>query len=189
MMAGRKQRYPVDGRLMTVDEIAGMLGVTAKALYTRRSRMGLASYQLIVDMYREGRICSVHDKWPRYLVDGEWMTVRDIAEEGGVKPSAVHNWMHIHKNATMGEVRAHFREWARGGGKYRGGSLPREHKVHGRTTTVAREAERLGVPINRLYLRMSRHGCSLQAAVRSEDRWQRRKAHIRIMRILGYNRA
>lgn len=189
MMCGKKQLHPIDGQLMTVDEIAGILGVTAKALQVRRSRMGLVSYQLIVDMYREGRICSVHDKWPRYLVDGEWLTIRDIAEEGGVNPHSVHGWMFLHKDATMSEVRAHFREWAASGGRYRGGSRPREHRVYGRTTTVAREAKRLGVPKDRLYQRMSRHGCSLQAAVRSEDRWQRRKAHIRIMRILGYNRA
>ena len=77
----RPTLHMIDGKQMTVNEIATMLGVTRNVLINRHSTMGGISYQAIVNMYRDGQLLTKHDRWPRHLVHGRWMTVKQVAEE------------------------------------------------------------------------------------------------------------
>ena len=54
---GKKpELHQVDGRNMTVNEIAEMLGISRLSLQKRRSNLGGASYQTIVNMYRANQV-------------------------------------------------------------------------------------------------------------------------------------
>lgn len=88
----RPTLHMIDGKQMTVNEIATMLGVTRNVLNNRHSTMGGISYQAIVNMYRDGQLLTKHDRWPRHLVHGRWMTVKQVAEELDCKPHSIENW-------------------------------------------------------------------------------------------------
>jgi hypothetical protein len=71
----------IDGTEMTAQQIADMLGCTLNALQSRKCRLGGISYQALVNMWRENQFGFGSDgKVPRYLVEGRWMTRRQIAE-------------------------------------------------------------------------------------------------------------
>ncbi len=68
-MSAHKEVHMIDGVPMTVDEIAEMMGFTYKQLKDRRNRME-CGYQLIVTMWREGRLLRRGDRAPRHMVNG-----------------------------------------------------------------------------------------------------------------------
>lgn len=139
------KRHLVDGREMTVAEIAGMLGITKKALQVRRSRLGGASYQTIVNMYRENAIGS--DGCYRYMVNGRWMTTGQIADILGVKAHTISSWRYQTKG-SMADAIAWFRQLQTGERKRypgRGGCPPKKYRVRGRDYTVPGVAEKYGV--------------------------------------------
>jgi len=175
----------IDGKRMTVNEIAEMLGVTRQWLIQRRSQMGGVSYQLIVNMCREGRILTKHDRWPRHCVHGRWITIQQAAKELNCKPHSIDNWRSANRDKdgnkpTLEAAYDHFK----GAPKRGRGKEPEKHQVNGKKMTVKEAAEKHGTTVNALRQVMSRHRCSLDAAVkRLEDR-RIRKAQRDIMEIL-----
>jgi hypothetical protein len=181
----RPTLHLIDGKQMTVNEIGAMLGVTRRWLIQRRSQMGGISYQVIVNMFRERRLLTNHDRWPRHLVHGRWMTVQQAAQELDCKPHSIENWRSANrdkdgKKPTMEAAYDHFK----GAPKRGRGKEPEKHLVNGKKMTVREAAEKYGTTANALRQTMSSHRCSLNAAVkRLEDR-RIRKAQRDIMEIL-----
>lgn len=176
----------VDGKQMTVNEIADMLGVTRQWMVQRRSQMGGVSYQLIVDMYRDGRLLTKHDRWPRHCVHGRWITLKQAAEELNCKPHSIDNWRSTHRDKngnkpTLEEAYDHFKEaHKRGPGK-----VPKKHWVNGKQMTVRQAAEKYDTEVGALRNLMSRHQCSLDTAVKRLEAWRKRRAEQAILEILN----
>ena len=188
-----KELHTVDGRQMTVDEVAGMLGLTRRALWTRRSAMGGISYQAIVDMYRANMLGSRNDRWERHLVDGEWITVEEAARRCGCATASIQHWRGRHKDArgnrpTLKEAMDHFMKIKTGEQPRWPGMKPKKHRVDGHWMTIAEAAEKYKLSENSLRLYMHRHHSTLNSAVRGlEDR--RKQAAVRaILAILKENR-
>lgn len=186
-MAGSKPRlYRVDGKLMTIDEIAAMVGVSRDSIICRRSVMGGISYQVIVDMYREDRILTNHDRWPRHLVHGRWITVKQAAEELDCKPHSIENWRSANrdkhgKKPTLEEAYEHFK----GAPKRGKGKEAEKHRVKGKLMTVSEAAEKHRTTVNALRQTMSSHNCSLDAAVQRLENRRTKAATKAIMAILN----
>jgi uncharacterized protein YjcR len=179
----------VDGREMTVAEIAGRLGITKKALQVRRSRLGGASYQTIVNMYRENAIGS--DGCYRYMVDGRWMTTGQIADMLGVKAHTISSWRYQTKG-SMADAIAWFRQLQTGERKRypgRGGCPPKKYRVRGRDYTVPGVAEKYGVSRQSVHQCLARRGGDMGAVLRfyqDKAKKKQRRAEDELMRILGY---
>lgn len=182
----RPTLHLIDGKQMTVNEIAAMLGVTRRWLIQRRSQMGGISYQVIVNMFREGRLLTNHDRWPRHLVHGRWMTVQQAAQELDCKPHSIENWRsanrdkHGHK-PTLEEAYEHFK----GAPKRGKGKEAEKHRVKGKLMTVSEAAEKHHTTVNALRQTMSRHNCSLDAAVQRLENRRTKAATKAIMAILN----
>jgi len=175
----------IDGKRMTVNEIAEMLGVTRQWLIQRRSQMGGVSYQLIVNMCREGRILTKHDRWPRHCVHGRWITIQQAAKELNCKPHSIDNWRSANRDRegnkpTLEEAYDHFKEAPKCGK----GKEPEKHWVNGKRLTVRQVAEKYGTTISALRQVMSRHQCSLDTAVNRLEGRRKRKAEQAILGIL-----
>ena len=187
-MRGRKPTlHMIDGREMTVKEIADMLGVTAHALAIRRCRMGGCSYQLIVDMYRNNQLCSKHDMHHRHMVNGKWTTVTAVAEALGIHPHSINNYRCNYRRPdgtkpTLAEAYEHFRT----GSRKRCGRMPRVYYVKGRRMTIAEAAKKYGTTENALRLYMHKHKSSLETAVRRLEERRAKRAEKEIMGILGF---
>ena len=185
-----KQMHDIDGRMMTVDEIAGMLGVTKCALYRRKHVTG-CSYQAIVNMYRDNRLAAPDDKYPRYMVDGKWITVRDISQMLGVREKSINQWRQMHRDVAgnmpqMKDAVEHFRNYKRFGRKKRTGKA---HRVKGRTMTVAEAAVKCGVTDGAIYMYMRKHQCSLETYIRNLEKRRVSRAVKEIMSIIGQKEA
>ena len=181
----KKVRHMIDGREMTVDEIAAMLGVTVHTLQVRRCALGGVSYQLIVNMYKNNQIGSVHDKVPRHLVDGEWLTVRQAAERVGVSPITIHHWRQSNPGATLADAMAHYRRYQTGELKRWPGAVARKHYVLGKYLTIAEAAEQYRTTEPALRCHMYKHRCSLHAAVKALEERRKRQAEKDILAILA----
>lgn len=185
---GRKPtRHLIDGREMTVAEIADMLGVTARALQCRRSRMGGVRYQLIVDMYRSNQLLSANDKWPRHMVHGRWLSIAQAAEELGVPIGTLKSWRERNRDAAgrLPTLEAAYDCYMHGRPE-RGGRVPKLYCVNGRQLSVAQAAERYKVTPAALYLCMHKHRCSLHTAVRRCRAAKQKRAEKEILKILGF---
>lgn len=179
-------RYLVDGKRMTVQEIADMLGVTLYALRCRRSRLGLPSYQLLVDMYRENQFGS--DKWPRHRVDGRWMTRAQIAEMLGIRPHTLTNWLYEHKGQGIQDVveyyRQHLQQQGQGGGR-----PPVLYRVGRKDYSVPQVARMFGVLPQSVRGVLRQRGGDMAATIRhykEREKRKRRKAEQEILKILGF---
>ena len=177
--------HMIDGKQMTVNEIATMLGVTRNVLINRHSTMGGISYQAIVNMYRDGQLLTKHDRWPRHLVHGRWMTVKQVAEELDCKPHSIENWRYKCRDKagnkpTLEEAYDHFK----GAPKRGRGKEPEKHRVRGKMMTVKEAADKYGTTVNSLRQLMSRHNCSLDAAVKRLEARQTKMAEKAILEIL-----
>ena len=191
------QRHMIDGKPMTVDEIAEMLGTTKQAMYVWRHKLGGCSYQLIVDMYRRNEIGS--DKAPRYLIEGRWMTQTEIAEMLRIRPHTLTNWRCEHRGATMEEAIAYYRQYLTGerrrGQNNGGGRQWKEHLVNGRVWTVKDVVDRYGVGRTSVYKRLYALGYDFgrmldyyeEKAARRRERERKKmlKAEREILKILG----
>lgn len=182
----RPTLHLIDGKQMTVNEIAAMLGVTRRWLIQRRSQMGGISYQVIVNMFREGRLLTNHDRWPRHLVHGRWMTVQQAAQELDCKPHSIDNWRSANrdKNGNKPTLEAAYDHF-KGAPKRGRGKEPEKHRVNGKKMTVREAAEKHGTTVNALRQVMSRHRCSLDAAVKRLEARRTRAAEKAILEILN----
>ena len=175
----------VDGRPMTVDEISNMIGFHHRQLIQLRCRMGGVSYQLIVNMWREGRLLTKGDKFIRHLVHGRWMTVPQAAEELKCKPHSIENWRNRNRDKdgrkpTVEEAYDHLKNAPKRGS----GSVAKKHRVNGKQLTVREAAKTYKTTENVLRQTMHRHGCTLDAAVKRLENRRVRKAQRDIMDIL-----
>lgn len=183
-MAGSQPRlHLIDGKLMTFREIAAMLGISENALRCRHSSMNRCSYQLIVDMYRDGVLLTNHDRWPRHLVNGRRVTVQQAAQELGCKPHSIENWRSKNsdkdgRKPTLAEAYQHFKNAPKRGP----GSVGKIHTVKGKKMTVREAAEKYGTTVSALRQVMSRHSCSLEEAV---NRYEKRKTKAAVDSILS----
>ena len=201
-VAGRpKKIHMIDGKPMTVDEIADMLGLTKGALYNRKCRLK-ASFQLIVDMFRRNQMSN--DRRFRYLIEGRWLTREQIAEELHVLPTTISTWRSKNRHpdgspASMEEAIAYYRQYLTGE-KVRwqgnGGGHPlKEYRVNGRIVTTKDVMRRFGVGRTTVqrYLTANNHDMgraieSLEQSARRRKEIERRKvdaATRKIMRILN----
>ena len=199
MRGGRaKQLHLVDGQMMTIDDVAAMLGASRRALYNRRSKLGRCSLQLIVDMYRRNEIGG--DKAPRYLIEGRWMTQTEIAEMLRVSPHTLSTWRSTHRGAPMEDAVAYYRKYLTGemrrGQNNGGGRKFKVHWVNGKAWTVKDVMNRYGVGRTSVYKRLYALGYDMARVVeyyeektarrRERERKKMEKAARDIMKIIGY---
>lgn len=194
-MSGKRPpgRYPVDGKMLTVAEIAGLLETTVTGVRMRKSHLGGVSYQTMVDMYRAGQFGSRKTGLRKpCLIGGRWMSEGELAAELGVNPRALANWRCSHRRPdgtrpSMEEAVEHFRIWKASGHVRR---WPKLHRVRGRNMSVKEAAAMLGVSQASLYMNMHKHRESLEAAVKRHEAWEAkrkaRQAEKAIMEILGF---
>lgn len=177
--------YEIEGRKMTVKEIAEMMGISKHALEAQRYRRQL-SYQAIVAQYRQNRVLKMHDRWPRHLVHGQWMTVQQAAASLGLSPHTLRNWMAQQRGtgqeATLEAAWDHYK-YDRG---RRGGRTAIRHWVNNRQLTVAEAAEKYRLSENALRLYMFKHRASLNTAVKRCQEARQKRAEREIMTILGF---
>lgn len=192
-MPNEPMKHMIDGREMTVDEIAELLGCSKRALYVRRCHMGRVSYQLIVDMYRRNQIGS--DKCHRFLVDGRWMTTGEIAQMLGIKKHTLVTWRCNHRRpdgtpAPMAEAITWYRQDNAGERpryQNRGGRQAVRYRVGRGTVSAPDVASKYGVSRVSVYKMMARCGGDMGRVIRHyRDRERKRvdKAQAEILRIL-----
>lgn len=184
-MAGRAKKHLVDGKWMSIAEAAEMLGLRPQQIYCQMSakRCGL---QAVVRMYHENYILG-QGRAARYMVDGRWMTIKDVAEMLGVTRQAIYLWRFKRKRPdgslpSMAEVVAAYRS---GEVRYRG-KQPKQHRVGGKLMTLREAAEMVGVSYAAMQRYTYNHRCSLDRAVNYYEAKKRGNAEREILRILGY---
>lgn len=181
-------KYLVDGKMLTVAEIAQLMDTTVTGMRIRHSRLGV-SYQTMVDMYRAGQFGSRKTGIRKpHLIDGRWLSEREIAAELGISKKALANWRITHRKPdgtkpTMEEAIEHYRLYVASGRKR---AKPKVHRVKGRDMTVAEAAKMLGCTEVALRSSMSWNKESLAAAVKRQERLKARRAEKEILRILGF---
>ena len=183
-MAGKPKKHLVDGRLVTVEEMAAELGVTRKQLYAQMNNRE-CSLQVIVNLYRENQILHGQGHAGRHYVDGRWMTVRQASEMLGVSMTALYDWMYQHRTQDGHPARlADAVDAYRSGLVKHGGKPPVQHRVGSRTMTTFEAADKLGISVLALRLHMSRKKASLASTIRYYERRKQRKAEKAILDIL-----
>ena len=183
-MANVAKKHLVDGRWVTVAEIAEELGLNRQQLYSQMHARE-CSLQVVVNNVRDGLALGEQGHASRHWVDGRWMTVRQAAEMLGVSRNTLYDWMHGHRRpdgrcALLSDAVEAYRS----GAVKRGGSLPKEHRVGGRTMTTFQAAEKLGVSVNAIRRQMNKRKASLAATIRYYERRKQRKAEKEILEIL-----
>ena len=97
-MPAAKKRHLVDGQMLTVEEIAEMLGTSPGSLATWRStHMRGMPWQATVNAYRQYGPRFYRDKAPRYLINGAWITFSDAARQLGTTPGNLHAFRIKHR--------------------------------------------------------------------------------------------
>lgn len=183
-MSGRPKKHLVDGREMTAQEIADMLGMSYASLTMRRHKMGGCSYQLIVDTYRRNEYGRGHDHAPRHLVEGRWISVREAAAELGMNKLTLLRWCKAHR-APLSDAVAHYREWVRCGRRH-GGHPPRRYRVKGEMLTAREASEKYQIPVSSLYDGMRRHHMSMDAVIRRRELRKARGELGRLLKVKGF---
>ena len=190
-MEGRKpDLHMIDGRAMTVVEIADMMGITCGALANRRFRLGQCSYQLVVDMWRRNEIGGHGDRQQRHLVHGRWMTVAQAAEELGITPHAIRQVRYrASRDGHPMTLEAVYDFYKNGLNRPRGYPA-KQHRVLGHLMTVAEAAVKYKTTEGNLRGYMTKHRSTLETAVRRlEERRAKeaaKKAEKEILSILGF---
>lgn len=183
-MAGRPKKHFVDGRQVTVEEMAAELGVTRQQIYAQMHHR-MCSLQVVANMIRENQILGEQGRAGRHMVDGRWMTVRQAAEMLGIRMNTLYDWMVKHRRADGRPARlADAVDAYRSGLVKHGGKLPVQHRVGGRTMTTFEAADKLGISVKTLRLHMSRKKASLASTIRYYERRKQRKAEKAILDIL-----
>lgn len=175
IMAGKPKKHPVDGGWMTVAQAADMLGIIPKQIYHLMSNhhVGL---QVVVNMVRQNLALNGQGRSDRHMVDGRWMTNRQAAEMLGITPVALRYWRYRHPDAQGRPATLQAAVDAYRQGVHRGGGRWKVHRVNGRPMTVAQVAEKYGMNVNSVRMRMSRHNYSLAACVSYYEKKRRRRA-------------
>lgn len=184
-MAGKPKKHLVDGEWMSVEEAAEMLGLRRQQIYCQMSakQCGL---QAVVRMYREDYILG-QGRAARYMVDGRWMTIKDVAQMLGVTMRAIYLWRFKRKRPdgsmpSMAEVVAAYRS----GEVKHYGTLPKQHRVGGKMMTMREAAEMVGVSYDAMQLYVYKHRCSVAKAVKYYEAKKQRRAEREILGILGF---
>lgn len=184
-MAGKPKKHLVDGEWMSVEEAAEMFGIRSQQIYHQMSakQCGL---QAVVRMYREGYILG-QGRAARHMVDGRWMTIKDVAQMLGRSVNAIRVWRYKRRKPdgslpSLAETVAAYRS----GEVKRSGKLPKQHKVAGKMMTMREAAEMAGVSYDAMQLYVYRHRCSLAKAVKHYEAQKEQRAKREILRILGY---
>ena len=177
-MAGVAKKHLVDGRWVTVEEMATELGLKRQQLYMQMWHKGV-SLQVVVNLYRENLILHNQHKSYRYMVDGRWMTINQAAEKLGVSPDAVYSTM-FRRGCTLAQAVEAYRH----GEIHRGGSEPKRYRVGSRSMTSYEAAEMLGMSWYTLRSHMRRSGDSLAATIRYYERKKAKRAEKAILKIL-----
>jgi len=185
-MAGKPVQYPVDGGWMTVAQAAEMLGVKRQQIYNQMS-IHHCGLQAVVNMVRENQVLNGGYSGQRHMIDGRWMTKRQIAEMLGITVGSLKSWIYSHRqpDGSPGSV-ADAVEAYRAHEVKCGGSQAVQHKVGYKVMTVADAAEKLGVSQNAIRIHMYRRKASLSATIRYYERRKLKKAEKDIMNILGF---
>ena len=177
-MAGVAKKHLVDGRWVTVQEMAAELGLKRQQLYMQMWQKGV-SLQVAVRMYRENLILHDQHKSNRYMVNGRWLTINQAAEMLGVSPNAVYLTM-WRRGYTLAQAVEAYRH-----GEIRhGGSEPKRYRVGSRSMTSYEAAEMLGMSWYTLRSHMRRSGDSLAATIRYYERKKAKRAEKAILKIL-----
>lgn len=192
-MARGPQTYRIDGRAMTLAQIAGMVGVAQRTLETQKCRKGCATYQQLVDMYRRGEINRGHRGGIRHRIRGEWTTIQAEAARLGMKPQTMHKWMSDHRKRTgtmplLEECVKHYEDVKAGlvGNWYTGGRPAQTYWVNGRKMTMKQAAALVGMQPDSLRELVKRRGLSVNAGVKYAQALQKKRAEREIMKTLGY---
>ena len=177
-MGGVSKKHLVDGRWVTVKEIAEEMGYKRQTFYHQMHvhRCGL---QAVVNMVRENQILNGQASSQRWMVDGKWTTINQAAEALGITHDTVYKYMYKHKLTLQEAVDA-----IRAGKPRHGGHDPERHRVGGRTMTTFEAAEKLGVSVNAVRMHMSRHKASLAATIRYYEKLKIKQAEKALLAIL-----
>ncbi len=193
MSRGKKpELHRIDEREMTVQEIADMLGITKNALQGRRSRLGLPTYQVVVNMYRENCFGTDHDRSARYMVDGKWQTRKQIAEMLEISPKTLDNWLYANKGKDIGDAVAWFRQYQTGERKRhhgQGGRKPTLYRVGRKAYSVPQVARMFGVTHTSVAFVLKRRNGDMAATIqhyKEREARMKRRAEQAIMGILGF---
>lgn len=171
---------------MTVEQAAEMLGVTRQQIYNQMKNHS-CGLQVVVNMVRDNLVLNNGYSAPRHMIDGKWMTKRQIAEMLGITVCSLQSWIYNHRQTDGSpETMAHAVEAFRAHEVKRGGSLPVQHKVGYKAMTVAEAAEKLGVSRNAIAIHMYRKKASLAATIRYYERRKLKQAEKDILSILGF---
>lgn len=169
-----------------------MLEITKKALQGRRSRLGRPSYQTVVNMYRENCFGHYHDRSPRHMVDGQWMTRKQIAGMLAISPSTLANWLCDNKGKSIADAVAWFRQYQTGERKRyhgQGGRKPKLYRVGSKTYSVPQVARMFGVSLTSVRFVLKHRDGDMAATIRhykDRENRKRQKAERDIMSILGF---
>lgn len=183
--------HQVDGREMTVNEIAEMLGISRLSLQKRRSNLGGASYQTIVNMYRGNQFGTYHDRSPRYMVDGRWMSRKEICAELGIARMTLTNWFQRNKGHSLNEAIDYYRKVKSGEIKHGSGPgrTPVRYRVGRKDWSVPDVARHFGVHEQSVRKVLDARGGDMAAVLqhyREREEKKKRKAERAIMDILGF---
>lgn len=185
-MAGKPKLHFVDGEWITVQEAADRLGVMRQQLYGQMHNRR-CSLQVAVNLYRENLALHGQGRADRHMVNGRWMTVRQVAEMLGITVTALRDYMWYHRQpdgrpTTLAEAVEAYRS----GAVSRGGKAPIQHRVGRKTMTCAEAAEMLGIDVRCLRLHMSKNKATLPQTIRYYEAKKKKKAEKAILNILGF---
>ena len=120
----------------------------------------------------------------RQLVDGEWMTINQLAKKLGRDPRTISYHLRNYPGMSFQRLADRYRagEVVRGGGK---GRTPVVHQVHGRGMTVQQAAEAYGFTTAALYAHMDAStGRTLEEAVDLMEDLRDKRAERNILNII-----
>ena len=167
-----------------MDEMAEELGIKRQQIYGVMSKRKIG-LQTAVSLIRSGQILRGGTRTITYMVDGRWMTLKEISGILGVSIYAIRDYMYSHprpdgRPMLMQDVVEHYRNgWVK-----RGGKEHKQHCVGNRIMTTADAAKQLGITQVLIRRHMSVHKASLAQTIKYYERKKQRKAEREILRIL-----
>jgi len=145
-----------------------------------------------VNMYRENCFGHYHDRSARYMVDGKWMTRKQIAGMLGISPSTLSNWLCDNKDKSIADAVAWFRMYQTGERKRhhgQGGRKPKLYRVGDKTYSMSQVARMFGVANSSVTFVLKHRNGDMAATIqhyRDRENRRARKAEKDIMSILGF---
>ena len=181
-MAKPMGKYLVDGQWMTIQEVADMLGVKRQAVYDQMWQKKCGP-QVVANLYRANLILHDQGRAARFMVDGRWVTRRQICEELGITVDALREYARRNGLSVQQTVDA-YRE---GRVKY-GGSPKHRYRVGRKYMTREEVARKHGVSICAIINQIKRKGWTLAQVDRYYEEKHTRKAEAEIMAALGFGK-